>query len=90
MLQCERGVVIMDETKIFQNNDIQDKLIEQTLLEILDILEERGYDPYKQIVGYLMSEDPGYITSHKEARTRILAFERSQILDFLVRNLNRS
>ncbi len=77
----------MEETKIFQNSDIQDKLIEKTLLEIVDILEERGYDPYKQIVGYLMSEDPGYITSHKEARTRILAFERSQILDFLVRNL---
>lgn len=79
----------MEETKVYQNNEIQDKLIEETLLEILDILEERGYDPYKQIVGYLMSEDPGYITNHKEARTRILAFERSQILDFLIRKVKR-
>lgn len=79
----------MEETKIYENGEIQDKLIEETLLEIFDILEERGYDPYKQIVGYLMSEDPGYITSHKEARTRIMAFDRSQILDFLVRQLKR-
>ncbi len=79
----------MEKTKVFENGEIQDKLIEKTLLEILDILEERGYDPYKQIVGYLMSEDPGYITNHKEARTRILAFDRSQILDFLIRNLNK-
>ena len=79
----------MDKTKIYQGEEIKDKLIEKTLLEILDILEERGYDPYKQIVGYLMSEDPGYITNHKEARSRILEFERSQILDFLVRNLSR-
>ncbi len=79
----------MDETKVYENGEIQDKLIEETLLEILDILEERGYDPYKQIVGYLMSEDPGYITSHKEARTRIMAFDRSQILDFLVRQLRK-
>lgn len=79
----------MEETKIYENGEIQDKLIEETLLEIFDILEERGYDPYKQIVGYLMSEDPGYITSHKEARTRIMAFDRSQILDFLVRQLKK-
>ncbi len=79
----------MEKTKVFENGEIKDKLIEKTLLEILEILEERGYDPHKQIVGYLMSEDPGYITNHKEARTRILAFERSQILDFLIRNLNK-
>ncbi len=79
----------MEETKVYENGEIQDKLIEETLLEILDILEERGYDPYKQIVGYLMSEDPGYITSHKEARSRIMAFDRSQILDFLVRQLKK-
>lgn len=79
----------MEKTKIYQGEEIQDKLIEETLLEILSILEERGYDPHKQIVGYLMSEDPGYITNHKEARTRIMAFERSQILDYLVRKIGK-
>ena len=48
------------------------------------ILEERGYDAMTQLVGYLMSGDPGYITSHKEARNMIMRYDRSKILEFLI------
>ena len=52
--------------------------------EVATILEDRGYDPVNQIVGYLMSGDPGYISSHKEARNKITSFDRTKILEILV------
>lgn len=76
----------MEETKIYETTDFEDELIKETLKEVIEILEEKGYDPIKQIVGYLVSGDPGYITSHKEARKRILKYDRNKILECLVRN----
>ena len=61
----------MEETKIYNAEDFDDALIAQTLKDVVEILEERGYNPINQIVGYLMSGDPGYISSHKEARNKI-------------------
>ena len=55
----------MEETKIYNTKELRNKLIEDTLKEVKEILEERGYNPYNQIVGYLMSGDVGYISSHK-------------------------
>ena len=52
--------------------------------EVAEILEERGYNPVNQIVGYLMSGDPGYISNHKEARNKISEFDRTKILEILV------
>lgn len=49
-------------------------------------LKEKGYDPLDQIVGYLLSGDPAYITSYQNARVLIKRFERDQILEELVRN----
>lgn len=79
----------MQETKIYESVEFEDALISQTLDEVIEILEERGYDPIKQIVGYLVSKDPGYITSHKEARKRITKFDRNRIMEFLVRNYKK-
>lgn len=76
----------MEETKIYSNTDIQDALISVTIKEVADILEERGYNAQNQIVGYLMSGDPGYISSHKEARTKLTKFDRTKVLEVLVRN----
>lgn len=76
----------MEETKIYSNTDIQDALISVTIKEVADILEERGYNAQNQIVGYLMSGDPGYISSHKEARNKITKFDRTKVLEVLVRN----
>ncbi len=74
----------MEETKVYQTSDFNNALIAETLKEVIEILEERGYNPINQIVGYLMSGDPGYISSHKEARNKILKFERTKILEVLV------
>ena len=50
----------------------------------IDDLEERGYEAIKQIVAYLISGDPGYISSYKECRNRILEFKREDILEVML------
>ena len=75
----------MDQTKIYDASKFQDEVIALTIKEVADILNERGYNAINQIVGYLMSGDPGYISSHKEARNKITKFERSEILEVLVK-----
>lgn len=77
----------MDETKIYSQDEFENGLIIYTIKEVADILSEKGYDPKKQIVGYLMSGDPGYISSHKKARNKILSFDRDKILEVLVDEL---
>ncbi len=74
----------MDETRIYDSDEIKNALIGQTIKEVAEILDERGYNAKNQIVGYLMSGDPGYISSHKEARSKITKFERTKILEVLV------
>ncbi len=75
----------MDETKIYDSEEFTDANIILTLKEVIEVLEERGYNPINQIVGYLMSGDPGYISSHKEARNKITKFDRNKILEVLVK-----
>lgn len=80
----------MDQTKTYNFLEFQEELIAQTIKEVADILDERGYNSINQIVGYLMSGDPGYISSHKEARNKLTKFERAEILEVLVKKyLNR-
>ena len=80
----------MDQTKTYNSLEFQEELIAQTIKEVADILDERGYNSIIQIVGYLMSGDPGYISSHKEARNKLTKFERAEILEVLVKKyLNR-
>lgn len=59
--------------------------VAMVLREVFEALKEKGYDPLDQIVGYLMSGDPAYITSHRNARVMIRRLERDRILDELVR-----
>ncbi len=75
----------MDETKVYETEDFIDENISETLKEIVTNLEERGYNPINQIVGYLMSGDPGYISNHKEARNKILKFDRTKIIEVLLK-----
>ena len=75
----------MDNTKIYSAEEFQDANIISTLKEVVSVLEERGYNPINQIVGYLMSGDPGYISSHKEARNKITRIDRTKLLEVLVR-----
>ena len=59
---------------------------EATLLTVYDALEEKGYQPVNQIVGYLLSGDPAYIPRHNDARNLIRRHERDEILEELVRH----
>ena len=65
--------------------EFESKLVSDTVKEVYDALEERGYNPINQLVGYLMSGDPGYISSHKEARNKITKIDRSKIIEVLLR-----
>jgi uncharacterized protein (UPF0297 family) len=73
-----------DETSVIDTQNIIDENTRSTLREICADLEERGYNPTKQIVAYLVSGDPGYISSHKECRNRILKFKREDILEVML------
>ncbi len=61
----------------------------EILQEVYTALEEKGYNPINQIVGYLLSGDPAYITSHKNARNLIRKLERDELLEELLRNYIR-
>ena len=56
------------------------------LEEVYEALQEKGYNPVNQIVGYILSEDPTYITNHHEARTLIRKLDRDELLQVLVRH----
>ncbi len=58
----------------------------QILAEVFGALKEKGYNPTNQIVGYIMSGDPTYITSYKSARSMIMRVERDELLEELVKN----
>ena len=75
----------MDETKIYNTEEFQDALAVETLKEVIQVLEVRGYNPINQIVGYLMSGDPGYITSYKNARKLMLSIDRAKVLELLLK-----
>ena len=79
----------MGQTKIYNSSDFNDAMIEETLTEVIEILEERGYNPINQIVGYLISGDPGYISNHKEARAKLTKFDRTKILEVVLKKYAR-
>ena len=60
--------------------------IRLTLQEVYNALKEKGYNPINQIVGYILSEDPTYITNHRNARSLIRKIVRDELLNLLVRN----
>ncbi len=60
------------------------------LLKVYEALKEKGYNPINQIVGYLLSGDPAYITGHNNARVLIRKVERDELLEELVENFLKS
>ncbi len=75
---------IQSETVKFSIEMQKSIQIRTALSEIRDALEEKGYNPVNQIVGYIMSGDPTYITSYKDARMKIKKFDRDELLEELV------
>ncbi len=75
-----------DETTVVDTKSIIDKSTKDDLVSIFNDLEERGYEPVKQMVAYLISGDPGYISSYKECRSRVLKYQREDILEVMLMN----
>lgn len=71
-------------TVTFSFDKEKEKLTRETMKQIKDALIEKGYNPINQIVGYIMSGDPTYITSFKDARKLITGFERDELLEVIV------
>ena len=75
-----------DFTRKFDLASEKDAEIHEILSTVYRALEEKGYNPINQIVGYLLSEDPTYITNHNNARSLICKLDRDELLQELVRH----
>ena len=70
-----------DKTMTFSGNDEKEIEMKKTLMLVYDALTKKGYNPVNQIVGYIMSGDPTYITSHNNARSLIMKVERDELVE---------
>jgi uncharacterized protein (UPF0297 family) len=76
----------MDNTmKYTRQTEMQETSVQEVLLTVYDALQEKGYNPINQIVGYLLSGDPAYIPRHDNARSLIRKRERDELIEELVR-----
>lgn len=74
-----------DTTRSFSLSGEREDAMFECLLDVCVALSEKGYDPVNQIVGYVMSGDPVYITSHRSARAKISMFSSEELLTSLVK-----
>ena len=82
-----KGVSAMfDKTMTFSMGDEKEIELKRTLTIIYDALVQKGYNPINQIVGYILSEDPTYITTHNNARNLIRHIDRDELLQVLVKS----
>ena len=73
-----------DNTRKFVITDDHENERKATLIAVYDALKEKGYNPINQIVGYILSEDPTYITNHNNARGMIRKIDRDELLHEIV------
>ncbi len=78
--------MITDRTQEFSLPVDKETQLKETLTLVYDALKEKGYDPVNQIVGYILSEDPTYITTYNNARSKIRHIDRDELLQALVKN----
>ena len=74
----------LDNTQYFKIQSDQEIRVSEVLQLVYQAMTEKGYDPVNQIVGYIMSGDPTYITSHKGARSLIMKVERDELVEELL------
>ena len=73
-----------DKTSMFNVVKLKEEMVKSVLKDVYFALKERGYDPINQITGYIISGDPGYIYSFKNARLKMLEIDRSEIVKALL------
>ena len=76
----------LTKTRVFSSEDMRREMIRSNLKTVINSLNERGYNAVHQIAGYLISNDPAYISSHKNARNIIQQVERDEIIEELVKS----
>ena len=76
----------MDETMSFEVERDKNIKAREILKDVYEALAEKGYNPINQIVGYILSGDPTYITSHNDARNKIRLIERDELLEKMVKS----
>ena len=74
-----------DETTRFSLKQDKSEEVKNIMLEVLGALEEKGYNPVNQFVGYFLSADPTYITNHHGARGVIRRMERDELLEIIIK-----
>ena len=74
-----------DKTMSFNFEKEKNEKVKEVLKEVYEALVEKGYNPINQIVGYILSGDPTYITSHNDARKKIRSIERDELLEKMVK-----
>ena len=80
----------ISNTQFFRAVQEEKKLeASQVLEQVYTALTEKGYNPINQIVGYIMSGDPTYITSHKSARSLIMKVERDELVEEVIKKVER-
>ena len=92
MVALNKGVKKMQDknnTQYFKVEKEQQIRVDDVLEIVYSALREKGYNPVNQIVGYVMSGDPTYITNHRGARSMIMKVERDEILEELMENYIR-
>ena len=75
-----------NNTITFSLEEVREADMKKILLTVYDALKEKGYNPISQIVGYILSEDPPYITTHNNARSLIRRIDRDELLKAMVRS----
>ena len=75
-----------DKTMNFEVYREENSKVQETLKEVYDSLVEKGYNPINQLVGYILSGDPTYITSYNDARNKIRSIERDELLEKMVKD----
>ena len=79
------GSDMNNRTQTFPLSEDRDREVRAIMSEVYNALTEKGYNPINQLVGYLLSEDPTYITNYKNARSLIRRVERDELLNCLIR-----
>ncbi len=77
---------VKDKTMTFRIANDNEDIMKETLSSVYDALQEKGYNPINQIVGYILSEDPTYITTHNNARSLIRKIDRDELLAEMVKS----
>ena len=75
-----------DQTMTFSIGNDREREVREIITTAYNALQEKGYNPVNQIVGYILSEDPTYITNHNSARSLICKIDRDELLQVLVKS----